>query len=86
MALNEMDFNKKIKAFLNEYIAEKINDIRQQNKQLIAEKAALAEKLESCEAFWAYEELEAQYEMLLATEIYKQAMQDFHFFVEHYLK
>ena len=39
-----------------------------------------------CEAFWHYEELETQYVILLTTEIYKQALHDFHFFVNDYLK
>ncbi len=84
--MGETDFNEKFEEFLNGYVAEKINDIRKQHKDLLAKKAALAEKLESCEAFWAYEELEAQYIALLATGMYKQAMKDFHFFVKYYLK
>ena len=78
--MGETDFNEKFEDFLNSYVAEKINEIRKQHKDLVAQKAALAQKLESCEAFWA------QYVALLATGMYKQAMKDFHFFVEYYLK
>lgn len=84
--MGERDFNEKIEAFLNDYLAEKMNDIRKQNKELVAQKAALAQKLESCEAFWAYEELEAEYIAVLAVGIYKQAMKDFHFFSKNYLE
>ncbi len=54
--MGETDFNEKFEDFLNSYVAEKINEIRKQHKDLVAQKAALAQKLESCEAFWAYEE------------------------------
>ena len=50
--MGETDFNEKFEEFLNGYVAEKINDIRKQHKDLLAKKAALAEKLESCEAFY----------------------------------
>ena len=77
---------KKLELFLNEYISEKVHDIREKNKELIKQKSALAQELQCCEAFWHYEELETQYVILLTTEIYKQALHDFHFFVNDYLK
>lgn len=84
--MGEKEFQKKLEMFLNEYIAEKIHLIRQQNLSLIEKKAALAQLLQCNEAFFEYEELETQYIILLTTEIYKQAMQDFYFFMNHYLK
>lgn len=81
-----MEFEQKLEAFLNEYIAQKVYQIRQQNKELIDKKAAIAQQLHDHEAFFIYEELETQYIILLTTEIYKQAMRDFHFFVNHYIK
>ena len=70
--MEEKDFKKKLELFLNEYISEKVHDIREKNKELIKQKSALA--------------LETQYVILLTTEIYKQALHDFHFFVNDYLK
>lgn len=84
--LEEKDFKKKLELFLNEYISEKVHDIREKNKELIKQKSALAQELQCYEAFWHYEELETQYVILLTTEIYKQALHDFHFFVNDYLK
>ncbi len=82
----EREFEQKLEKFVNEYIAEKIHQIRQQNKDLIAKKAAIAEQLQSNEAFFVYEELETDYIILLTVGIYNQAMRDFYFFTNHYLK
>ena len=79
--MGEKEFEQKLEQFVNEYIAEKI-----QNKDLIAKKAAVAEQLQSNEAFFVYEELETDYIILLTSGIYKQAMRDFYFFTNHYLK
>ena len=84
--MGEKEFEQKLEKFVNEYIAEKIHQIRQQNKDLIAKKAAVAEQLQSNEAFFVYEELETDYIILLTSGIYKQAMRDFYFFTNHYLK
>lgn len=81
-----MEFEQKLEAFLNEYIAQLVHQIRQQNKDFIAQKTAAAQQLQSHEAFFIYEELETQYIILLTTEVYKQAMKDFHFFVNRYIK
>lgn len=81
-----MEFKQKLEAFLNEYIAQKVYQIRQQNQDLIDKKAALAQQLQDQEAFFVYEELETEYMILLTTEIYKQAIRDFYFFVNHYIK
>lgn len=77
--MGEKEFEQKLEKFVNEYIAEKIHQIRQQNKDLIAKKAAIAEQLQSNEAFFVYEELETDYIILLTEGIYKQAMRDFYF-------
>ena len=53
--MGEKEFEQKLEQFVNEYIAEKIHQIRQQNKDLIAKKAAVAEQLQSNEAFFVYE-------------------------------
>ena len=82
-------FQQKLDLFLQEYLAETIHTIRQQNpiwKELVKAKAMIAQQLQNDNAFWSYEELETQYIIVLTEAIYKQAMKDFYFFVTYYLK
>ncbi len=82
-------FQQKLESFIHEYIAEKIHTIRQQNplcKELVEAKSAVAKQLQDCTAFWSYEELETQYIIVLTEAVYRQAMEDFYFFVTYYLK
>ena len=82
-------FQQKLDLFLQEYLAETIHTIRQQNpicKELVKAKAMIAQQLQNDIAFWSYEELETQYIIVLTEAIYKQAMKDFYFFVTYYLK